>query len=101
MGYYHLTARDAVLEGVAQEVLQLLKGTDAEFVAVRGIESWGTDYPLRVEVGDAPDDWQDPRVGGPGEYVHREDYLHELSCEMELINGSPDWHDDWQGDRRA
>ena len=83
MGDYHLTARCAVLEGVAQEVLQLLKGTDAEFVAVRGIESWGTDYPLEVRVGDAPDDWQDPRTGCSWDYyVHREDYLHELSCEM-------------------
>jgi hypothetical protein len=102
MGDYHLTARCAVLEGVAQEVLQRLKGTDAEYVAVRGEDVWGYGYPPQVRVVDAPEDHRDFRQGYIWEYVSREDYLHELSCEMDmLINDSPDWHDDWQGDRRA
>ena len=85
MGDYHLTARCAVLEGVAQEVLQLLKDTDAEFVAVRGEDVWGYGYPIRVRVCDAPVDWQDPRTGYLWDYVHREDYMHELSCEMDML----------------
>ena len=85
MGDFHLPARAAVLEGVAQEVLQLLKGTDADVVAVRGEYGWGDGYPPQVRVVDAPIDWFDPRAGYIWDYVSREDYMHELSCEMDML----------------
>ena len=78
-------------------MLRLLKGTDAEFIAVRGEDVWGYGYPIKVRVVDAPIDWFDPRAGYIWDYVYRVDYMHELSCEMD----TPDWHDDWQGDWRA
>ena len=84
MNDYYLNPRCAVLEGVAQEVLRLLKGTDAEFIAVRGEDVWGYGYPIKVRVVDAPEDHNNPRAGYIWDYVSREDYLHELSCEMSV-----------------